>query len=212
MGRSPSKRKRLAGVRRERALDDTGGALRHGGHVRGHGDAIAAPPALEREDIFVSVCSPSWSGVGSTDSVPVITMEMVDRFLTKMYRTNADFVFTVTPDFVRTCRTPVLILRDDIPAHPYAVAMEAAMLAPNAEVSMFPWKEPKERVPLAVRQSGGRATAATGPAEAGRHVRLICRADCSRDQVIAATATSRDSVSTSDRDPDRRTLARAGRG
>ena len=33
-----------------------------------------------------------------------------------------------------------------------AVAMEAAMLAPKAEVSMFPWKEPKERIPLAVRQ------------------------------------------------------------
>ena len=30
--------------------------------------------------------------------------------------------------------------------------MEAAMLAPNAEVSIFPWKEPKERIPLAVRQ------------------------------------------------------------
>jgi hypothetical protein len=30
--------------------------------------------------------------------------------------------------------------------------MEAAMLAPNAEVSVFPWKEPKERIPLAVRQ------------------------------------------------------------
>ena len=27
-----------------------------------------------------------------------------------------------------------------------------AMLAPNAEVSMFPWKEPKERIPVAVRQ------------------------------------------------------------
>ena len=36
--------------------------------------------------------------------------------------------------------------------HPYAVAMEAAMLAPKAELSMFPWKEPKERIPLAVRQ------------------------------------------------------------
>ena len=83
---------------------------------------------------------------------PEITMEMVDRFLTKMYRTNPDFVFTVTRDFVRNCQTPVLILPDDIPAHPYAVAMEAAMLAPNAEVSMFPWKEPKERIPLAVRQ------------------------------------------------------------
>jgi hypothetical protein len=30
--------------------------------------------------------------------------------------------------------------------------MEAAMLAPNAEVSMFHWKEPPERIPLAVRQ------------------------------------------------------------
>ena len=51
-----------------------------------------------------------------------------------------------------TNKTPVLILPDDIPAHPYKVAMEAAMLAPKAEVSMFPWKEPKERIPLAVRQ------------------------------------------------------------
>ena len=82
---------------------------------------------------------------------PEITMEMVEKFLTKMYRTNPDFVFTVTRDFVRTCQTPILILPDDIPAHPYAVAMEAAMLAPNAEVSMYPWKEPRERIPLAVR-------------------------------------------------------------
>jgi pimeloyl-ACP methyl ester carboxylesterase len=83
---------------------------------------------------------------------PDITMEMVDKFLTKMYRTNADFVWTVTRDFVRNCQTPVLILPDDTPPHPYAVAMEAAMLAPKAEVSMFPWKEPKERILLAVRQ------------------------------------------------------------
>ena len=82
---------------------------------------------------------------------PEITMQMVDRFLTKMYK-NVEFVYTVSRDFVRKCQTPVLILPDDIPAHPYAVAMEAAMLAPRAEVSMFPWKEPKERVPLAVRQ------------------------------------------------------------
>jgi hypothetical protein len=83
---------------------------------------------------------------------PDLTMEMAEKFLTRMYRTNPDFVFTVTRDFVRQCETPVLILPDDIPAHPYAVAMESAMLAPNAEVSLFPWKEPKERVPLAVRQ------------------------------------------------------------
>ncbi|MBN4048072.1 alpha/beta hydrolase [bacterium AH-315-O15] len=83
---------------------------------------------------------------------PEITMEIVERFLTRMYRTNADFVFTVTRDFVRNCQTPVLILPDDSPAHSYAAAMEAAMLAPKAELSMYPWKEPKERIPLAVRQ------------------------------------------------------------
>jgi pimeloyl-ACP methyl ester carboxylesterase len=81
-----------------------------------------------------------------------LTMDNVDKFLTKMFRTNPDFVFTVTRDFVRNCQTPVLVMPDDIPAHPYAVAMECAMLAPKAEVSMYPWKEPKERIPLAVRQ------------------------------------------------------------
>jgi pimeloyl-ACP methyl ester carboxylesterase len=83
---------------------------------------------------------------------PELTRETVDKFLTKMFRTNPDFVYTATRDFVRNCQTPVLILPDDIPAHPYAVAMECAMLAPKAEVSMFPWKEPKDRIPLAVRQ------------------------------------------------------------
>ena len=82
---------------------------------------------------------------------PEITMDMVEKVLTRMFRTNADFVFTVTRDFVRNCRTPVLVLPDDSPAHSYAVAMECAMLAPKSEVSLYPWKEPKERIPLAVR-------------------------------------------------------------
>lgn len=82
---------------------------------------------------------------------PEISMEMVSEFLTNMYIKEGDFVFTVTRDFVRNCQTPVLILPDDIPVHPYATAMEAAMLSPNAEVSIFPWKEPEERIPLAVR-------------------------------------------------------------
>jgi hypothetical protein len=105
----------------------------------------------EMRDLFYETNMKGW-GAELIKRRPDITIEMVDRFLTKMYRTNADFVFTVTRDFVRHCQTPVLILPDDIPAHPYAVAMEAAMLAPKAEVSIFPWKEPKERIPLAVRQ------------------------------------------------------------
>ncbi len=105
----------------------------------------------EMRDLFYETNMKGW-GPELVKRRPDITMEMVDKFLTKMYRTNPDFVFTVTRDFVRNCQTPVLILPDDIPAHPYAVAMEAAMLAPKAEVSLFPWKEPKERIPLAVRQ------------------------------------------------------------
>jgi len=81
-----------------------------------------------------------------------ITMDMIEKYLTRLYKNPADFVFTVTRDFVRNCQTPVLVMPDDIPPHPYAVAMESAMLAPKAEVTMFPWKEPKERIPLAVRQ------------------------------------------------------------
>ena len=105
----------------------------------------------EARDLFYDGNLKGW-GPELLKRRPDLTIEMVDKFLTRMYRTDADFVFTVTRDFVRHCEAPVLILPDDIPQHPYAVAMEAAMLAPNAEVSMFPWKEPKERIPLAVRQ------------------------------------------------------------
>ena len=116
--------------------------------------AVLAQPSGSRpeaRDLFYETNMTGW-GPEFVKRRPDITMEKVEKFLTKMYRTNPDFVFTVTRDFVRQCQTPVLILPDDIPAHPYAVAMEAAMLAPKAEVSIYPWKEPKERIPLAVRQ------------------------------------------------------------
>jgi pimeloyl-ACP methyl ester carboxylesterase len=116
--------------------------------------AVLAQPSGSRpeaRDMFYEGNMKTW-GPALVAKRHDITMETVDKFLTKMYRNNPDFVITVTRDFVRNCQTPVLILPDDIPAHPYAVAMEAAMLAPQAEVSMFPWKEPKERIPLAVRQ------------------------------------------------------------
>ena len=116
--------------------------------------AVLAQPSGSRpemRDLFYDGNMKGW-GPELIARRPDITTAMVDKFLTKMYRTDADFVFTASRDFVRNCQTPVLILPDDIPQHPYAIAMEAAMLAPKSEVSMFPWKEPKERIPLAVRQ------------------------------------------------------------
>jgi len=116
--------------------------------------AVPAQPVGFRPEMPTLLYASGMTGWGP-DLVkrrPEITMPMVEKFLFGLYRANPDFVFTVTRDFVRNCQTPVLILPDDIPPHPYAVAMECAMLAPKAEVSMFPWKEPKERIPLAVRQ------------------------------------------------------------
>lgn len=115
--------------------------------------AVLAQPSgfrPEMPDLFYENNMKGW-GPALVARRPDVAMETVERFITRMYRTNPDFVFTVTRDFVRSCRTPVLILPDDIPAHPYKVAMEAALLAPNSEVSIYPWKEPVERIPLAVR-------------------------------------------------------------
>jgi pimeloyl-ACP methyl ester carboxylesterase len=116
--------------------------------------AVTAQPSgfrPEQPTLFYDNNTANW-GPEIVKQRPGLTAQMVDRFLTRMYKTNADFVFTVTRDFVRQCQTPVLVLPDDIPSHPYAVAMETVMLAPKSEVSMYPWKEPPERIPIAVRQ------------------------------------------------------------
>ena len=104
---------------------------------------------------------------------PDITMEMVEKYLTRMYRTHPDFVFTVTRDFVHNCQTPVLILPDDVPAHPYAVAMETAMLAPNTEVSFTRGKS---------RRSGFRWRCARYVPSSGRIGLLLLRRWCPYDK------------------------------
>lgn len=80
-----------------------------------------------------------------------VDMAQVEAFLESMYRNRGDFLFTVDRDFVRNCQTPILVMPDDIPAHPYETAMESALLSPNAEISLFPWRTPEERIPIAVR-------------------------------------------------------------
>jgi pimeloyl-ACP methyl ester carboxylesterase len=104
----------------------------------------------EMRDLFYKNNMKGW-GPELCARRPDITMATVEPFLRRMYLTDPDFVFTVTRDFVRGCRTPILVLPDDIPAHPYAVAMESARLAPNAQVSLYPWKDPPDLIPLAVR-------------------------------------------------------------
>src|SRR5438552_551172 len=96
-----------------------------------------------------------------------VTMDMVHNFLTSMYTKRADFVFTVSRDFVRSIKTPLLIAPDDVPAHPYKVAMEVASLAPNAEVTIYPWKDSQEHIDEVVEHAR-RFLKAHEPVTAGR--------------------------------------------
>ena len=76
---------------------------------------------------------------------------MIEKFLVKMFP-NPDWLFTVDKDFVRKCQIPMLVLLDSSPGHPYDVAYETAMLAPKSELGPYPWKDPKQLIPIAVRQ------------------------------------------------------------
>jgi pimeloyl-ACP methyl ester carboxylesterase len=132
--------------------------------------AVLAQPSgfrPEMPDLFYETNIGRWAP-GLCARRPDITMDMASAFLNAMYRTDPDFVFTVSRDFVRACQTPVLVLPDDVPPHPYEVAMESARLAPNAEVSLYPWKENKEQVAEAVAHVR-RFLHAHAPAAAAAH-------------------------------------------
>ena len=75
---------------------------------------------------------------------PDLTMAQVEAYLRNLYRVRPDFLYSVSRDFIRNCRTPLLVLPDDTPAHPLQTSIDVASLAPNAEVTVYPWREPPE--------------------------------------------------------------------
>src|SRR5206468_9878801 len=60
-------------------------------------------------------------------------------FRERMY--GGDFVFSVSRDFVRSVRTPLLILMGSDDYHPTPTSEEIARLAPNAQL-IRNWKMP----------------------------------------------------------------------
>ena len=75
---------------------------------------------------------------------PEVTMEIVEQYLHNLYRLQPDFMYCVSREFAQACQTPMLVMPDDTPAHSYDAAMDLAALAPNAEVTAYPWKESKD--------------------------------------------------------------------
>src|SRR6267143_976779 len=75
---------------------------------------------------------------------PEVSMETIEKYLHNLYRARPDFVYSVSREFARNCQTPMLVLPDDTAAHAYQVAIDVASLAPNAEITVYPWKDPPE--------------------------------------------------------------------
>jgi pimeloyl-ACP methyl ester carboxylesterase len=73
-----------------------------------------------------------------------VSMETIETYLHNLYRVRPDFVYSVSRDFAKSCQTPMLVLPDDVDAHPMVTSIDVASLCPNAEITVFPWKEPPE--------------------------------------------------------------------
>ena len=73
-----------------------------------------------------------------------VTIDTCEAYLHNLYRVDPDFVYSVSRDFVRSCQTPMLVMPDDTPSHSFEAAMDLVALAPNAEVTVYPWKEQKD--------------------------------------------------------------------
>jgi hypothetical protein len=46
----------------------------------------------------------------------------------------------------------MLVMPDDTTAHPHQTAMDIASLAPKAEITVYPWREPPELLARAINR------------------------------------------------------------
>jgi pimeloyl-ACP methyl ester carboxylesterase len=97
----------------------------------------------ENPDVMYDLSRDVWAKEFRTKR-PDVSMETIEKYLHNLYRTRPDFVYSVSREFVRNCQTPMLVLPDDTPAHAYQSAIDVASLAPNAGITVYPWKDPPE--------------------------------------------------------------------
>jgi pimeloyl-ACP methyl ester carboxylesterase len=75
---------------------------------------------------------------------PDVSMETIEKYLRDLYRVRPDFVYSVSRDFAKSCQTSMLVLPDNVDAHPLVTSIDVASLCPNAEITVFPWKDEPE--------------------------------------------------------------------
>jgi hypothetical protein len=75
---------------------------------------------------------------------PDVSLDTIETYLHNLYAVQPDFLYSVSRDFIRNCRTPMLVLPDDVPGHPLQTSIDVASLAPHAEITVYPRKESEE--------------------------------------------------------------------
>jgi pimeloyl-ACP methyl ester carboxylesterase len=78
---------------------------------------------------------------------PEFSLDALIAFGKRMF--TGDFVYSVSREFVKNCRTPMIVMPGNNLDHPRIIGNEIASLAPNAEL-IPEWRHPADLVPPAV--------------------------------------------------------------
>jgi hypothetical protein len=91
----------------------------------------------ENRDTWAEAVSGFGTAILARD--PSLTPDVIEKFGHNMF--GGDFVFSVTREFVRRCRTPLLLQPGTDKPHPPETSAEIARLAPNLEIQKD-WRAP----------------------------------------------------------------------
>jgi hypothetical protein len=89
-------------------------------------------------------CRPKLSCQLRSESREIVSTETIEKYFHSLWREQPDFLYSVSRELISNCRTPILVLPDDTPSHPLPTSIDVASLAPNAEITVFPWREAPE--------------------------------------------------------------------
>lgn len=92
----------------------------------------------DNRDVFSDLVQ-VWSK-GIREQRPEIDAHTLERVGNNIF--GGDFVFSVSREFVRQCKTPLLVMPGDDPPHPRVIGEEIIELAPNVETLRY-WKGPE---------------------------------------------------------------------
>ena len=92
----------------------------------------------DNRDVFANLVQ-TWAN-GIRERRPETEAHVLNNFGDNMF--GGDFAFSVHREFVRQCKTPLLVMPGDDPPHPKVIGEEIIELAPNVE-ALRQWKGPE---------------------------------------------------------------------